>query len=67
MYGVCNFTSFIRFIVPQDDFEHRYLSFVRHQTSNVLSQETLVLIDELLEAYDRKETEIETMWSKIDR
>ena len=55
VYGACNFTAFVRFIVPQD-FEHRYLSFVRHETSNILSQETVILIEELLEVYDRKET-----------
>lgn len=35
-YGVCNFSAFVRFIVPRD-YEHRYLSFIRYEANNQLS------------------------------
>lgn len=35
-YGVCNFSAFVRFIVPRD-YEHRYLSFIRYQANNQLT------------------------------
>lgn len=44
LYGCCNFTSFVRFIIPKD-FEHRYLGFVRHEVSNKLTEETLMLFE----------------------
>ena len=28
-YGSCNFTSFVRYIVPQD-YEHRYYAFIKY-------------------------------------
>lgn len=29
-YGTCNFTSFVRYVIPQD-FEQRYLAFIKYQ------------------------------------
>lgn len=52
-YESCNFTSFVRFIVPQD-YEHRYYAFIKYNKQNSLSATTSRLLDELIEAETRK-------------
>lgn len=47
-YGSCNFTSFVRYIVPQN-FEHRYLAFIKYQKENRLSEDTVDKLNYLLE------------------
>ena len=47
-YGTCNFTSFVRYLVP-GDFEHRYLAFIKYQKLNTLSEQTLEMVDQLLD------------------
>lgn len=38
-YGSCNFTSFVRYLVPQD-YEHRYAAFIKYNPNNRLTNET---------------------------
>lgn len=38
-YGSCNFTSFVRYLVPQD-YEHRYAAFIKYNPNNRLINET---------------------------
>lgn len=52
-YGSCNFTSFVRFIVPQD-YEHRYYAFIKYNKQNSLSGETSRLLDELIDGESQK-------------
>ena len=35
-YGTCNFSSFVRYIVPQD-YEHRYYAFIKYNKQNMLT------------------------------
>ena len=65
-YGTCNFTSFVRYLVP-GDFEHRYLAFIKYQKLNTLSEDTLGMVDQLLEEERRQEDQIEQWWAGVDR
>jgi hypothetical protein len=65
-YGSCNFTSFVRYLVPQD-YEHRYLAFIKHQPQNRLTPETAELIDRLVDEEYAKEAAIRNWWEEIDR
>jgi hypothetical protein len=65
-YGSCNFTSFVRYIVPQN-FEHRYLAFIKYQKENALSLETEEKVSYLLEQEFSKESAIEQWWQEVDR
>ena len=65
-YGSCNFTSFVRYIVPLS-YEQRYLAFVKYQRENVLSAETNGLVDRLLEEEEIKEERIRNWWERTDR
>ena len=47
-YGTCNFTSFIRYMVPQD-YDHRYYAFIKYNKENKLSEETSELIESLID------------------
>lgn len=65
-YGSCNFTSFVRFIVPQD-YEHRYLAFIKYKKDNRLSEETSLLVDELIDSYYEKEERVGKWWKEVDQ
>lgn len=65
-YGVCNFSAFVRFLVPKD-YEHRYLAFIRYQASNRLTPETEKAILDLIQSYNEKEMEIQKAWGSCDR
>jgi hypothetical protein len=65
-YGFCNFTSFVRYIVPQN-FEHRYLAFIKYQKENKLSEETEQKVNYLLDQELNKERAIEQWWQDVDK
>ena len=46
-YGTCNFTSFVRYIVPQD-YEHRYYAFIKYNKHNILTSETDGLLEDII-------------------
>ena len=65
-YGSCNFTSFVRYIVPQD-YEHRYYAFIKYNKQSRLSPETDGLLEDLLADELRKEARIGNWWKETDR
>lgn len=65
-YGSCNFTSFVRYLVPQD-YEHRYYAFIKYNKQNRLTAETDGLIEDILAEELRKEARISRWWNDNDK
>ena len=65
-YGVCNFSSFVRFIVPQT-YEQRYLSFIRYVKTNTLPEFINEKVEELLVEHEKKEQRIKNVWGGKDK
>ena len=65
-YGTCNFTSFVRYLVPQD-YEHRYYGFIKYNKDNTLSTQTSGMIDDVIAQELTKEARIRKWWSNEDR
>lgn len=56
----------MRYLVPQD-FEHRYLAFIKYQKESCLSEDTNDKISYLLEQEEAKESAIKQWWADLDR
>ena len=65
-YGTCNYTSFVRYLVPQD-YQHRYYAFIKYNKHNQLTAETDGLIEDILADELRKEARITKWWSDVDK
>lgn len=56
----------MRYLVPQD-FEHRYLAFIKYQKESCLSEDINDKISNLLEQEEVKESAIKQWWADLDR
>lgn len=65
-YGSCNFTSFVRFMVPHDE-EQKCLAFIKYVPSNYLTESTKKLVMQLLVQEQINEQAIAALWGKVDR
>ena len=65
-YGSCNYTSFVRYLVPQD-YEHRYYAFIKYNKGNQLTTETDGLIEDIIADELRKQARIKRWWNDVDR
>ena len=65
-YGSCNFTSFVRYIVPQD-YEHRYAAFIKYNPKNQLNSQTQTMIQDILAEELRKEAKVGRWFEAVEK